>query len=90
MKLTTFNINGIRARLPRLVEWLDREKPYVDCLKELKCADESMAIADIEAAGDAAGAKSAAEASLKLRMKDPEAERLLAHAEAMAGTLAGQ
>jgi exodeoxyribonuclease-3 len=51
LKLTTFNINGIRARLPRLVEWLDREKPDVVCLQELKCADESLPIADIEAAG---------------------------------------
>jgi hypothetical protein len=34
------------------------------------------------AAGDAQGAKAAAEASLKLRMKDPVAEALLARAEA--------
>ncbi|GAA4724573.1 exodeoxyribonuclease III [Sphingomonas lutea] len=51
MKIASFNINGIRARLPRLVEWLDREKPDVACLQELKCADESLPIADIEAAG---------------------------------------
>jgi len=51
LKLTTFNINGIRARLPRLLEWLDREKPDVVCLQELKCADESLPIADIEGAG---------------------------------------
>ena len=51
MKLATFNVNGIRARLPRLVEWLEREKPDAVCLQELKCADESLPIADIEAAG---------------------------------------
>ncbi len=51
MRLTTFNLNGIRARLPRLLEWLEREKPDVVCLQELKCADESLPIADIEAAG---------------------------------------
>src|SRR3982750_4056657 len=51
MKLATFNLNGIRARLPRLVEWLDREQPDVACLQELKCADESLPIADIEATG---------------------------------------
>src|SRR5437588_11435549 len=51
MKLATFNINGIRARMPRLLEWLEREKPDVACLQELKCADESLPIADIEAAG---------------------------------------
>ena len=51
MRLTTFNLNGIRARLPRLLEWLSQEKPDVVCLQELKCADESLPIADIEAAG---------------------------------------
>ena len=51
MKLTTFNVNGIRARLPRLVEWLDREKPDIVCLQELKCADDALPIAAIEGAG---------------------------------------
>ncbi len=51
MRLATFNLNGIRARLPRLLEWLEREKPDIACLQELKCADESLPIADIEAAG---------------------------------------
>jgi exodeoxyribonuclease-3 len=51
MRLATFNLNGIRARLPRLVEWLERERPDVVCLQELKCADESLPVADIEAAG---------------------------------------
>ncbi len=51
MKLATFNVNGIRARLPRLLEWLEREAPEVVCLQELKCADESLPMGDIEAAG---------------------------------------
>jgi exodeoxyribonuclease-3 len=51
MRITTFNLNGIRARLPRLLEWLDREKSDVVCLQELKCADDALPIADIEAAG---------------------------------------
>ena len=50
MKIATFNVNGIRARLPRLIEWLERETPDVVCLQELKCADDSLPIADIEAA----------------------------------------
>jgi exodeoxyribonuclease-3 len=37
--------------MPRLIEWLDREKPDVVCLQELKCADESLPIADVEATG---------------------------------------
>lgn len=51
MKVATFNINGIRARLPRLLEWLEREKPDVACLQELKCADDALPVGDIEAAG---------------------------------------
>jgi exodeoxyribonuclease-3 len=51
VKLVTYNLNGIRARLPRLIEYLEREKADVVCLQELKCADESLPIADIEGAG---------------------------------------
>ena len=51
VKIATYNLNGIRARLPRLIEWLEREKPDIVCLQELKCADDALPIADIEAAG---------------------------------------
>ena len=51
MKIVTFNINGIRARMPRLIEYLARERPEIVCLQELKCADEALPVTDIEAAG---------------------------------------
>lgn len=51
MKITTFNINGIGARLPRLLEWLDETKPDVACLQELKAPDERFPAMEIEAAG---------------------------------------
>ena len=51
MKIASYNLNGIRARLPRLIEWLERERPDVVCLQELKCSDESLPVADIEAVG---------------------------------------
>ncbi len=51
MRLVTYNLNGIRARLPRLIEYLDRERPDIVCLQELKCADDALPIADIESAG---------------------------------------
>jgi len=51
VKLVTFNINGIRARMPRLLEYLEREQPDVVCLQELKCADDALPIGEIEAAG---------------------------------------
>ena len=39
MKVATFNINGIKARMPRLVEWLDETQTDVVCLQELKSRD---------------------------------------------------
>lgn len=42
LKIATFNVNGIRARLPNLLEWLEREKPDVACLQELKAPDEAF------------------------------------------------
>ena len=51
MRIVTYNVNGIKARLPRLIEWLDEQKPDIVCLQELKSSDETLPIADIEAAG---------------------------------------
>lgn len=42
MKVATFNINGIRARLPRLLEWLEERRPDVALLQEIKCQDEKF------------------------------------------------
>ncbi len=42
MKIATFNVNGIKARLPRLLEWLEAAKPDVVCLQELKSSDETF------------------------------------------------
>ena len=36
MKIATFNINNINKRLANVVSWLEREKPEVVCLQELK------------------------------------------------------
>ena len=51
MKIVTYNVNGIKARLPRLIEYLTEEQPDVVCLQELKASDETFPIADVEAAG---------------------------------------
>src|ERR1700751_4652171 len=50
LKIATFNINGIRSRLPALLEWLEREGPNVVCLQELKAPDAAFPINDIHAA----------------------------------------
>lgn len=54
IKLATYNINGIRSRLPRLLQWLERENPDIVCLQELKAADAAFPVAEIRAAGYAA------------------------------------
>jgi exodeoxyribonuclease-3 len=51
MRIATYNVNGIKARLPRLLEWLDEQKPDIICLQELKSSDETLPIAEVAAAG---------------------------------------
>lgn len=51
LKIATFNINGIRSRLPALLEWLEREAPDVACLQELKAPDTAFPIDAIQATG---------------------------------------
>ncbi|RSU48312.1 exodeoxyribonuclease III [Sphingomonas sp. S-NIH.Pt15_0812] len=51
MKIVTYNVNGIKARLPRVLEYLTEDQPDVVCLQELKSADEGFPAAEIEAAG---------------------------------------
>ena len=51
MRIATYTVNGIKARLPRLIEWLGEQKPDIVCLQELKSSDDTLPIADIEAAG---------------------------------------
>ncbi|EST13834.1 exodeoxyribonuclease III [Pseudomonas putida S610] len=51
LRIATFNINGIRSRLPALLAWLEREKPDVVCLQELKAPDHQFPGEALEAAG---------------------------------------
>ncbi len=51
MRIASYNVNGIRARLPRLVEWLGETAPDIVCLQELKSAEADVASAEIAAAG---------------------------------------
>ena len=36
MKIATWNVNGIRAREAQLCDWLERDRPDIVCLQELK------------------------------------------------------
>jgi len=51
MKIATFNVNGIKTRLHHLLAWLDRERPDVACLQELKALDEAFPAEALREAG---------------------------------------
>ena len=51
MRIATYNINGIKARLPRLLEWLDETRPDIACLQEIKTQDEGFPAAEFERLG---------------------------------------
>lgn len=51
MKLATFNVNGIKTRLPQLLDWLHKEAPDVVCLQELKALDGMFPQAALKEAG---------------------------------------
>jgi len=51
MKIATFNVNSINARLPRILEWFDAAAPDVAVLQEIKCVDEKFPAADFEDRG---------------------------------------
>lgn len=51
MRVASFNINGIKARLPRLLEWLEETRPAVACLQEIKTQDEGFPAAEFEKLG---------------------------------------
>jgi exodeoxyribonuclease-3 len=51
MRIATYNVNGIKSRLPNLLEWLGREQPDVACLQELKALDGAFPAAELRDAG---------------------------------------
>jgi exodeoxyribonuclease-3 len=51
MKIVTYNINGIGARLQNLLKWLNQTSPDVVCLQELKAPHEKFPVDAIRDAG---------------------------------------
>jgi len=51
VKIATWNINGIKARLPVLLKWLKEANPDVCCLQEVKSVDENFPAGAIEDLG---------------------------------------
>jgi exodeoxyribonuclease-3 len=51
MKIATWNINGVKARIESLLTWLQQSAPDVVCLQEIKSQTEAFPAKDIEALG---------------------------------------
>ncbi|MEO9337063.1 exodeoxyribonuclease III [Mesorhizobium sp. SB112] len=51
MKIVTWNVNGIKARIGNLLHWLGESNPDIVCLQEIKSVDEQFPRAEIEALG---------------------------------------
>ncbi len=51
MKIATFNINGIKARIEALSQWLEEAQPDVALLQEIKSIDENFPREHFEAMG---------------------------------------
>jgi len=54
MRLATWNVNSVAARLPRLLDWLDAVKPDVLCLQEIKVTQAAFPTAEVGELGYAA------------------------------------
>jgi exodeoxyribonuclease-3 len=51
MKIATWNVNGIRARVPQLQAWLASERPDIVCLQEIKATPDQIPTALFEMEG---------------------------------------
>ena len=50
-KISTWNVNGIRARQAQVQEWVQREQPDVLCLQEIKASPDQIPAALCEMEG---------------------------------------
>jgi exodeoxyribonuclease-3 len=51
VRIVTWNVNSLRARLPRVLELLELHRPDVACLQETKCAPDQFPVEELAAAG---------------------------------------
>jgi exodeoxyribonuclease-3 len=51
MKIVTWNINGVKARIEVLATWLQESDPDIVCLQEIKSVDEGFPRFELEALG---------------------------------------
>ncbi len=78
MKIASWNINGIKARIDNLLTWLKESQPDIACLQEIKSVDENFPREAIEALGyhiETHGQKGFNGVALLSRMKPDEVNR---------------
>jgi exodeoxyribonuclease-3 len=51
MRIATWNINGLAARLPFVLHWLRARQPDLVALQEIKCLDDKFPVAEFEREG---------------------------------------
>ena len=51
MRIATWNVNSVTARLDRVLAWLEAQQPDVLALQELKCADDAFPTMQVQALG---------------------------------------
>ncbi|MHC4104635.1 MAG: exodeoxyribonuclease III [Planctomycetota bacterium] len=51
MKVASFNVNSLRARLPTVLEWLDEHHPDILCVQETKVQDVDFPKDELEETG---------------------------------------
>ena len=42
MRIATWNVNSLKARMPRVVDWVNRFNPSVLCIQETKMASDAF------------------------------------------------
>ncbi|MGH9900874.1 MAG: exodeoxyribonuclease III [Pyrinomonadaceae bacterium] len=98
MKIATWNVNSVTARLPLVLQWLGRARPDVLCLQETKCTDERFpraAFAELGYVSEAFGQPTYNGVALLSRSAPTDVQRGFpgdaagAHARLLAATVEG-
>lgn len=88
MRIATWNINGVKARLANLLLWLEQSKPDIVCLQEIKSVDAQFPRQEIENLGyhiETHGQKSFNGVALLAKIPAENVERRLPGANNEAG-----
>ncbi len=98
MKIATWNVNSIAARLPLVTKWLESVRPSVLCLQETKCTDDKFpasAFAEIGYRSEVFGQRTYNGVAILSRAEIENAQRGFpeddenAHARLLAATVEG-